>query len=73
MSEWFRYVAWERVDTQAEQGWEFVRNTTPTHHDHYGCIMKWVGQGDPPEATIDDVYDAKIAEFREETMGLFQP
>ncbi len=70
---WFRYVAYDRVDRLSEEGWEIVRNTTPTHHDHYGCLMQWVGEGNPPQDTIDDKTDAMIAEFRDDTCGLFQP
>lgn len=71
--QWIRYVAWERVDAQAEQGWELIRDLTPTHHDHYGTMMKWVGEGDPPNRTAEDKTDALIAEFRDEVDGLFQP
>ncbi len=71
--EYVRYANWERVDQLSLEGWEVVENLAPTRHDLYGTIMRWVGEGTPPDASIDDVFDAKIAEFREETDGLFQP
>jgi hypothetical protein len=70
---WIRYVAWDRVDKMAEEGWEVLPSYAPTHHDFYGCSMKWAGEGEPPQATIDDKTDAMIAEFRDDTCGLFQP
>lgn len=69
---WVIYANWERVDQLALEGWETIPDLAPTHHDKYGTMMKWVGLGDPPGATIDDKTDAMIAEFRDES-GLFQP
>jgi hypothetical protein len=49
MSEFFmRFVPHEKVASYEALGW-IARDATPGSHGVYSRVMKWEGEGEPPE------------------------
>jgi hypothetical protein len=46
---WYKYVRGEDIPEWEDKGWEASDATTACHHNAYSIIMKWTGDGDPPE------------------------
>lgn len=53
MSFFLRYVPHSRVNAFEAIGWRVVSNgkMLATNHGLYSVLMRWDGQGDPPEPT----------------------
>lgn len=45
---YFRYVPHSRVSAFATVGW-IDRGFAPGHHGCHSRVMKWEGEGDPPD------------------------
>ena len=49
MITWLQYVTHDKVESYLALGWVVDNHFSEAHHGEYSQLLKWVGEGEPPQ------------------------